>query len=130
MFISIGGLLIRLCLFVFKIACACLFVMMLQMQIGHQSLEQWIEQGLQKSALSRHLKRSAQAGMEVMNKKFFQMKGLPQNKTKNKNPSLKWQSELTRQLEDSVSSFNKSNNHRLPASQKNESQADRPAGNQ
>ncbi len=95
----IGDFIIRFVFFWLKISLSCLFVIMLQVQVGQKSLEQWIEQELKQSAVSRYLKRSAWSGIRVMNKQFPQLRGLAQNKIIKNNSVVEFHSELLNQKE-------------------------------
>ncbi|MYE07414.1 MAG: hypothetical protein F4X95_01500 [Oligoflexia bacterium] len=76
----LGDFFIRFLVFWLKIILSCVFVIVLQVQVGQKSLEQWIEQELKESTLSRSLKRNARVGIRVINKKIPGLKGLAQNK--------------------------------------------------
>ena len=75
----IGDFLIRFFVFWLKIVLSCVFVLVLQVRVGSKSLEQWIEDGLKNSAVSRYLKQSTLEGVDVMNQKFPKLKGLADN---------------------------------------------------
>ena len=116
--IFISGFLIRFLFFWLKILCSCVFVIILQVQVGpEKSLEQWIEYGLQNSAASRYLQRTATAGVRVLNKKFPQFKGLTHNKIVKKNSIMEFHSGLLRQAEEAFDNYDMyENQQRLPTS--------------
>ena len=101
----LSGFLIRFLIFWFKIACACFFVLLLQVQVGQKSLEQWIEQGLKRSAVSRYLKRNARGAVRVMNKKLPSLRGLAQNKIVKNQSALEFHSGLFQQMEGAFEEF-------------------------
>ena len=104
-------------LFWFKIICSCIFVIFLQVQVGpDKSLEEWIEYGLQNSAVSRYLRGTATAGVRVLNKNFPQFKGLTKNKIVKKQSVMEFHSGLLRQAEEAFDNYNINETQRLPSS--------------
>ncbi len=101
----LSGFLIRFLIFWFKIACACFFVILLQVQVGQKSVEEWIEQELKQSTISQYLKNMAQAEKRVINQKFPLLKGLAQNKIMKNNAIVEWHSGLFKQMEQSFDNF-------------------------
>ena len=97
----IGDFFIRLIFFCLKITFSCAFIIILQVQVGQKSLEQWIEQKLKESTFSRSLKRNARVGIRVINKKLPGLKGLAQNKIIKNNSILEFHSGILNQRENS-----------------------------
>ena len=117
MMMAIGQFLLRFILFWLKILASCLFVMFLQVQIGHKTLEEWLEQGLRHSAFSRYVQETTIAGRDRVYEKFPHLKGLAQNKIVLNNTVLELHSGLLDQLKKSVENFDDSLlEERLPAS--------------
>ena len=115
--IIVSGFFIRFLLFWFKVICSCLFVIILQVQVGpDKSLEEWIEYGLRNSAVSRYLRGSATAGARVLNKKFPQFKGLTKSKIVKKNSVMEFHSGLLRQAEEAFDNYGIDENQRQPTS--------------
>jgi hypothetical protein len=115
--IVVSGFLIRFLFFWFKVICACLFVIILQVQVGpDKSLEEWIEYGLRNSAVSRYLRGSATAGARVLNKKFPRLKGLTKSKIVKKNSVMEFHSGLLRQAEEAFDNYGIDENQRRPSS--------------
>ncbi len=105
MTLLISGFLIRFFIFWLKIALASLFVILLQVQVGEKSLEQWIEEELKQSKVSQYLKGMAQTDREVINKKFPLLNGLAQNKIRKNNAIVEWHSGLFKQVEQAFDNF-------------------------
>lgn len=101
----LSGFLIRFLIFWFKIACACFFVLLLQVQVGQKTVEEWIEQELKQSTISQYLKNMAQAEKRVINKKFPLLKRLAQNKIMRNNAIVEWHSGLFKQMDQSFDNF-------------------------
>ena len=107
---------IRFLLFWLKIVLACIFVMVLQIEVGSQSLEKWIEQGLKQSLISRYVQQTAVAGMDLLAQKFPGLKGVVKSKIVKKNSVMEIHSGLFRQMEQAFDQFGNENS-RLPSSQ-------------
>ncbi len=115
---ALSQFLIRFILFWVKILLSCVFVMFLQVQIGHKTLEEWLEQGLKHSSLSRHLHETTVAGQEKVYEKFPHLKGLTQNKIVLNNAVLELHSGLLDQMKQSMDEFDAlalEQDQRLPA---------------
>ncbi len=110
--------LIRFLLFWLKIVIACLFVMILQVEVGPQSLEKWIEQGLKQSLISRYVQQTAVTGMDLLAQKFPGLKGVVKSKIVKKNSVMEIHSGLFQQMEKAFDQFEKDSS-RLPGSQNN-----------
>ena len=98
----IGDFLIRFLFFWIKIVLSCFFVLVLQVQVGSKSLEQWIEEGLKSSAVSRYFQQSAQAGVEVFYKKFPHLKGIAQNRIVKNHSIVEFHNGLLNQLQEAM----------------------------
>lgn len=109
---------IRFLLFWLKIVIACIFVMVLQIEIGPQSLEKWIEQGLKQSLISRYVQQTAVTGMDLLAQEFPGLKGLVKSKIVKKNSVMEVHSGLFQQMEKAFDQFDNPNS-RLPGSQDN-----------
>ncbi|MDE0119617.1 MAG: hypothetical protein OXM55_06390 [Bdellovibrionales bacterium] len=97
----ISDFFIRFVFFCLKIILSCFFIIVLQVQVGQKSLEQWIEQELKESTFSRSLKRNARVGIRVINKKLPGFKGLAQNKIIKNNSILEFHSGVLHHKENS-----------------------------
>ena len=105
MTLLISGFLVRFFIFWLKIALAALFVILLQVQVGQKSLEQWIEEGLKQSKVSQYLRGMAQTDREMINKKFPIFNSLVQNKIRRNNAIVEWHSGLFKQAEQAFDNF-------------------------
>lgn len=107
---------IRFLLFWLKIVLACIFVMVLQIEVGPKSLEKWIEQGLRESLISRYVQQTAVTGMDLLAQKFPGLKGVVKSKIVKKNSVMEIHSGLFQQMERAFDQF-ENENSRLPSSQ-------------
>ena len=82
--ISVTSFVVRFLFFLLKIIGACLFVMILQVQVGEKSIEQWLEKGLKESAISRYLTQTAMTSMEMLSQKVPVLKFLTRDKNNQK----------------------------------------------
>lgn len=104
--IVVSGFFVRFLLFWFKVICSCVFVIILQVQVGpDKSLEEWIEYGLKHSAASRYLQSTSTKGIKVLNKKFPRFKGLVENKIVKKNSVMEFHSGLLHQAEEAFDNY-------------------------
>ena len=109
---------IRFLLFWLKIIVACIFVIILQVEVGSKSLEKWIEQGLKQSVVSRYVQQTVVASMDLLAQKFPGLKGVVKSKIVKKNSVMEIHSGLFQQLENSFDQF-ENENSRLPSSLNN-----------
>ena len=117
MTMAIVQFIIRFILFWLKILASCLFVLFLQVQIGHKTLEEWLEQGLRHSAFSQYLQNTTIASRDKVYEKFPNLKGLAQNKIVLNNTVVELHSGLIDQLKKTVDHVETSVlEERLPAS--------------
>lgn len=82
--VSVTSFVVRFLFFLLKIIGACLFVMILQVQVGEKSIEQWLEKGLKESAISRYLTNTAMDSMEILSQKVPALKFLTKAKRNQK----------------------------------------------
>ena len=114
---ALGQFLIRFILFWVKILLSCVFVLFLQVQIGHKTLEEWLEQGLKHSSFSQHLQETTVAGKEKVYEKFPHLRGWAQNKIVFNNAVLEFHSGLLNQLKQPLHEFDSTTlDQRFPAS--------------
>ena len=112
----IGDFFIRFLFFWLKIVLSCAFIIVLQVQIGQKSLEQWIEQELKESTFSRYLKRNARAGIKIIDRKIPSLKGLAQNKIIKNHSIVEFHSGLLNQVENSFNEMDHNQDQRVLAS--------------
>ena len=107
---------IKLLIFWLKVFMACLFVMILQVEVGSQSLERWMEQALKRSVVSRYVQQTAVAGVDLLGQKFPGLKGAVKSKIIKKNSVMEVHSGLFQQMEQAFDRFDNKDS-RLPSSQ-------------
>ena len=105
----IGDFLVRFAFFWFKIVCSCVFVIFLQVQVGQKSLEEWIEQALKQSMISRYLNKTSMEAVRVMNKKFPQFKGITENRIIKNDSVMELYSGILQGKEDALNRDNEDN---------------------
>ena len=86
--VSVTSFVVRFLFFMLKIIGACLFVMILQVQVGEKSIEQWLEKGLKESAVSRYLTQTAMTSMEMLSQKLPALKFLTRDKNNQKKENV------------------------------------------
>ena len=122
--VSVTSFFIRFIFFLLKIIVACLFVMILQVQVGQKSIEQWLEKSLKESAVSRYLTQTAVTGMELLSQKVPALKllikdGNVQQKENFDHNFVKQQMQEVEQKLDDLDSHDDSpqeDAHRIPSS--------------
>ena len=121
--VSVTGFFIRFLFFLLKIIGACLFVIVLQVQVGEKSIEQWIEKGLKESSISRYLTQTAVTGMDKLSQKFPALKTLVKDKNKLQKNNF-YRNVVKQQLNDVEDKMNQldvdvDNTDRIPSSDEN-----------
>ena len=107
--VSVTSFVVRFLFFLLKIIGACLFVMILQVQVGEKSIEQWLEKGLKESSISRYLTQTAMTSMEMLSQKVPILKFLTKDKNNQKKENFyhsfveKQMQEVEEQMNNNVS---------------------------